>query len=293
MRAHIHSRSAGCQRASRAPPEIALISPPGTGKTTTLLQLATHAISGNAIIPLYWRLGEWSAQPKSLIANVLEERGAFNGITRADLNEIAGHGQLLLLLDGWNEIDPDTRRRVRSELDRLRREWPFVRIVATTRRQALDVPLHGPRIAVEALTKAQQMEIAEAMHGDAGKAVVDTAWRTRGLRELIAIPLYLKALVSVSALGSSPDSKEAVLRLFVEEHENAHDHAEALDRILLRRHRHYLIALASALNAAGKTAMAEDDANAIVASTTAELCAKEGSGHPGKPPHACALGWRH
>jgi hypothetical protein len=38
-------------------PEVAIVAPPGTGKTTTLLQLARHVLAVNSILPLYVRLG--------------------------------------------------------------------------------------------------------------------------------------------------------------------------------------------------------------------------------------------
>src|SRR5262249_55932968 len=49
---------------SRLPPawevarEFTLVAPPGPGKTTTMLQLSRHVLAGNAIVPLYFRLGD-------------------------------------------------------------------------------------------------------------------------------------------------------------------------------------------------------------------------------------------
>ena len=105
---------------------------------------------------------------------------------------------------------------------------PNARIIATTRRQMLDVPVSGPRIAIEPLSEDQQMAIARARFGAAGAKIVDDAWRTAGVRELISTPLYLSALLSGDSHGTSPTTKEEVLRLFVEQHERASDHAEAL-----------------------------------------------------------------
>src|SRR5580704_2534821 len=47
--------------------------------------------------------------------------------------------------------------------------------------------------------------------------IVDNAWRTAGVRELIATPLYLSALLSGGSQGASPTTKEEVLRLFVQQ----------------------------------------------------------------------------
>jgi NACHT C-terminal Alpha/Beta 2 len=251
-------------------PEITIIAPPGTGKTTTLLQLAGHVLTANSVVPLYFRLGDWSAGPSSLLAS-LHQRLAFKSISQDKLLRLAQRGRVLLLLDGWNELDPAAQRKLRVELDQIRHDCPYVRIVATTRRQMLDVPTSGPRVAIEPLSEDQEMAIAHAQFGADGEKIVDDAWRTTGVRELIATPLYLSALLSVGAQGSNPTTKEEVLRLFVEQHERARHHAEALHTTLLGCHTEVLTALATHLSATASTTMTEVDARRIVTTTIARL----------------------
>src|SRR5262249_60783016 len=74
-------------------PEVTIVAPPGTGKTTTLLQLAGHALDGGLIVPLYFRLGDWSAGLTGLFAG-LSQRAAFNGHSATDVAEIAPPGRL-------------------------------------------------------------------------------------------------------------------------------------------------------------------------------------------------------
>jgi hypothetical protein len=193
-------------------PEVTIIAPPGTGKTTTLLQLAGHVLARSAIIPLFFRLGDWSAGSSGLLASVRERR-AFREVSSADIELLAERGRLLLLLDGWNEIDADAQRKLRVEIETIRREYPDVRIIVTTRHQMLDVPISGPRIEIEQLSEDQQIEIARKGFGDAGEKAVDSAWREPGLRELIARPLYLSSLLSIASGGRAPTTKEDVLRL--------------------------------------------------------------------------------
>jgi hypothetical protein len=251
-------------------PEVTIVAPPGTGKTTTLLQLAGHALNANSILPLYFRLGDWSAGSTGLLAS-LYQRSAFKRISASDINALAERGRLLLLLDGWNELTLDAHKRLRVEIGQVRRDWPDVRIVATTRRQALDVPISGPRVHIEPLSEDQQMAIADALYVTAGKKTVDDAWRTPGVRALIATPLYLFALLAGGSQGAIADTKEAVLRLFVEQHERAAEHVEALQSALLGCHAEILTELASHLNAIGSTTMSETDARRLVATTAARL----------------------
>jgi len=263
-------------------PETVVVAPPGTGKTTTLFQLARQLISSKSTIPIYFRLGDWSASSLNLLES-LHERFAFKNISPHDMRQLADHGRLLLLLDGWNELDSAARQKLRIELDRIRGECPYIRIIATTRRQALDVPVSGPQIEIEALSEDQQMAIARARLGSDGEKIIDEAWRTPGVRELVATPLYLSALLSISSRGSSPTTKEEVLRLFVEQHEQASDHAEALQATLFGCHAQVLTALASHLNIAGSTVMTEADARQTVTKVVKQLLGQGQMAHQLEP----------
>lgn len=267
-------------------PEITLVAPPGTGKTTTVLQLARHVLAGNTIVPLYFRLGDVPDRNGGLLAT-LSQRAAFKNVGHDDLVALAECGRLLLVLDGWNELDAAARKRIRLDLDRIRLDWPHVRVVATTRRQVLDVPIGGPRIAIELLSEDQQMAIARAQSGDAGAKIVDDAWRTGGIRQLIATPLYLSALLGGASRGVRPTTKEEVLRLFVEQHERASEHAETLNATLLGCHTSVLRALARQLNAAASTAMAESEARRVVVEALNEL--RQQGQMTGQPEPSAAL----
>ena len=215
-------------------------------------------------------LADWSGSSASLVES-LRQRSAFRDISYEDLHHLIKHGRVLLLLDGWNELDETTRRNFRREVDQIRREYPDVRIIATTRRQMLEVPVSGPRIAIEPLSDEQQIAIAYEHSGTEGVKTVDDAWRTAGIRELISVPLYLSALLSTNASGTSPNTKGEILRLFVEQHDRASDHAEALLTTLLGCHAQILTILASHLNSVGTTTLTEAEARRIIATTTLEL----------------------
>ncbi len=251
-------------------PEITLVAPPGTGKTTTALQLARHVLASNLFVPLYFRLNDTPAGSDGLLATV-SRRTAFRSIVDDDLVALAERGRLLLVLDGWNELDAAARKLVRLDLGRIRRDWPHVRVVVTTRRQVLDVPISGSRIAIELLSEDQQIALARAQAGEAGATIVDDAWRTGGVRELIATPLYLSALLSGAVHGKAPTTKEKILRLFVEQHERAPEHGDILNSSLLGCHAQILRALAHHLNRSASTALSDADARRLVVNALAEL----------------------
>ena len=158
----------------------------------------------------------------------------------------------------------ELRQRATREIKSLQRYLPDLRIIVSTRQQALDVPISGPIVKIHALAESQQLEIARALRGSQGESVLDHAWRTPGLRELVAIPLYLTALVSRSSGGTLPTTKEEVLRLFVAEHEQAGEKAEALRKEFFGLHKELLTALAVEATRTTSTTISESRARAII-----------------------------
>ncbi len=134
--------------------------------------------------------------------------------------------------------------------------------------------MSGPRISIEPLPEDQQLAIGAAQLGAAGEKIVDEAWRAAGIRELIAIPLYLSALLLGDSNGARPTTKEEVLRLFIQTHERAHDHAEVLFATLFNCHEPLLTALAAKLNSEDATTMTETEARRVIAREVEQLRAQ-------------------
>ncbi|HTQ13450.1 MAG TPA: hypothetical protein VMH86_06200 [Rhizomicrobium sp.] len=250
--------------------ELSIISQPGTGKTTTLIQAAESILTDPFEAVGFVRLGNWAHEGRSLIDSIAN-KAAFDGLTARDILKRAEDNRLTLLLDGWNELDRTARGRAASEVENLRMDYPFLRIVISTRRQATELPISGVMIEVQALSDDQQMEIAQNIAGDDGVRVVDSAWRTKGVRDLVAIPLYLHALLANTPGGTLPTTKEEVLRLFIEGHERKRQHATALRDILEDSHRPVLIRLAVAATPSGNTYLSDEAARAIVSTVEREL----------------------
>ena len=173
----------------------------------------------------------------------------------------------MLLLDGWNELDAEARGRARVQVSALKAELPELGLIVSTRRQALDVPFGGTRVDLLPLNEEQQMEIAVAMRGDAGAKIVDQAWRTAGVRELVTIPLYLTALLSLPENAPFPTTKEEVLRHFVAAHEKEASHTEALRAVVEGFQQDYLDGLAVSATRTANTAIADSDARRSIVET--------------------------
>lgn len=248
--------------------KIVLLSAPGTGKTTSLVQIARKMLDVGPA-PVLVPLGEWAESGKSILASLLDRQG-YGGLTIGHFQFLAHLGELALLLDGWNEVPPHARLRLIKELEQLEREFPLLNLVMSSR-GSVDVPLQGRRVKVQPLSDDQQSAIASAMRGAAGLDVLDAAWRTNGLNELVTIPLYLRALMEVASGGKLPETKEQVLRGMVEAHEADPYNKEIFHRELESLHRTYLVSIAAAAQADGGTTQPEAVTRDAITSTAQRL----------------------
>lgn len=253
--------------------EIVVVAPPGTGKTTTLLQVARCIAANATLVATFIPLSEWSAQTHTLLQSVVQ-RSAFAGEREEHLKLLADAGRLVLVMDGWNELDTASRKRLRAEIQGMQRDYPSLGIVMSTRVQALDVPISGPVVEIEPLSETQQLMIARTYRGDAGERILDQARRTRGLRDLVAIPLYLTKLLSESPSGTLPTTKEAVLRLFVEEIDRNPDKRAALEGVTLGFHTSMLTMLAADATLAGSVALSHHQARSTISKVVGRLIAE-------------------
>lgn len=243
--------------------EIAVIAPPGTGKTTTLLQLVEAILSNSSSVAVFIPLSEWSTRSDTFFQSLVR-RATFRDAKERQFELLGKHGRLVLILDGWNELDEVSKRRVRNDVKCLRRDFPDIGLVVSSRHRDFDIPIEGPVVQVDVLTEGQQLEIARALRGSEGESLMDHAWRTPGLRELVAIPLYLTALLKQTPGGSLPTTKEEVLRCFVTEVEKDTDKRTTLRKAFQGFHRDLLIAIAAEATRAETVALSEAQARAVV-----------------------------
>lgn len=253
--------------------QVAVIAAPGTGKTTTLLQLTEATLANAASVAVFIPLSEWATGSDRLFQSLLK-RVAFRDASEPQLELLARHGKLVLVLDGWNELDEASKRRVRNELKALRRDFPDIRVVISSRHRDLDIPINGPVVEVDLLTEEQQLEIAKSLRGPDGESLMDHAWRTSGLRELVAIPLYLTALLKQAPGGSLPKTKEEVLRFFVAELEQDRDKLATLRQALQGVHRKFLEGIAVEATKSETVTLSEEEARVAVNSVQDRLKAE-------------------
>jgi hypothetical protein len=253
--------------------DLILVAGPGMGKTTTVFQVAEGVLENSYGAPLIVMLNDWATEKATILESILK-RHAFRGILEDDLRRAAAQPGVVLLLDGWNELDAESRKRARVQMNTLKAELPDLGLVVSTRKprnQALDVPFGGKRVDLLPLNHDQQMQIARAVQGEDGARLVDQAWRTAGVRELVTIPLYLTALLSLPKGMPFPTTKEEVLRHFVAAHEGETSRAEAMHAVVQDLQQDYLDGLAVFATRTANTAVSDSNARRSVSDTAALL----------------------
>jgi hypothetical protein len=242
------------------------------GKTTTVFQVAEGVLEIGSGTALIMPLGDWATENAALLSSILR-RPAFSGVSEPNFRAVAAKPGVVLLLDGWNELDAASRERARVQIASLKAELPELGFLISTRKQVLDIPFAGTRVDLLPLSDGQQMEIARAMRGETGAELLDQAWRTAGVRELVTIPLYLTALLSLPDGARFPTTKEEVLRRFVAAHEEDASCAEALNAATNGLQQDYLDGLAVFATTTANTAITDSNARRSVDDTARLLVA--------------------
>ncbi len=250
--------------------DLLLVAPPGMGKTATLFHLARSVSDIGNGIPLVLPLGEWATGTENILGSILK-RPAFLHVSESDFRTAADNPGIVLLLDGWNELDALSRQRAGIQIARLKLELPEVGLVVATRQEALDVPLAGKAVEILPLGDEQQINIARALRGADGERLVDQAWRTPGVSDLVAVPLYLTALLDLPPGTAFPRTKEEVLRRFVAAQENDEAHKPSLRAVVDGFQAEYLERLAVVLTDSGNTSLSAPTARQSVAAVTRDL----------------------
>jgi formylglycine-generating enzyme required for sulfatase activity len=192
---------------------------PGSGKSTTLRMHALQVASDpfRRRVPIFVTLSEWlrdPAKPLSLQDFVAER--ARVGIAD-ELDRLGKNGELTVLLDGLDEINPAQRLRLDEEIRQLEQHWHASRVVVSSRRYRLIRGLSGgfrdadildlePELAAELLKRL----LAEIPETRARAEAIALIWRARfasevrSWREFGKVPLFVTLIADLIASGEEP-----------------------------------------------------------------------------------------
>ena len=244
---------------------------PGGGKTTALFELAARLLE-NGTVSILLPLSEQAASGIEFL-DVVARRAAFNEqLTVRHLQALARHGRLILLMDGWNELSSAARSRTRPALEGFRRDYPNVGLVLATRSEVPRPALSRSfSLRLDRLTSQQRAAIIQHRLGEEAESLCERIARSSNLDEITRIPLYLQALLKIHAEEELPETREGLLRAFVNVHEARPERHARLREELFGCHASYLRELAAILVREGSTALSETEARRAVANVSRRL----------------------
>lgn len=247
---------------------------PGSGKTTTLLQLAeVIADRRRDAVTLLVSVPHWSESSTNddLLAHCAT-KDAFieQGTTTHHLRSLARGGHLVVLLDGWNEVPPASLNRLLPGLKRTRQDFPLLAILVGTR---MAVGLAEPHAVfrVAPLTEHLRDDIlARALLPDDPRR--EAIRHDPALDEITRTPLYLSAFLA-APVDVAPVRGELLSHLIAQQKRPANE-LRFRDALGPFRDR-YLQDLAFAAVKTGRTWLPQTDARRVV-SDTARVLADDG-----------------
>jgi predicted NACHT family NTPase len=106
----------------------------GQGKSIFLRYLAARELTLGEWVPVFMELRRLTGT-RSVADQVVEELKSLGlaHATREVFEALAASGHLVLLLDGFDEVDEARVSELLSELESLAFRWPNLRLVATSR----------------------------------------------------------------------------------------------------------------------------------------------------------------
>ena len=263
---------------------IVLEGPGGSGKTTTLIQLAQRTRTG---VPVVVDLPAWTASGRHILEYITgmpvfqaEQLGS------ADLARVQQAEPLLLLLNGWNEVGESISAATDVALRELDREFLGAGIVVATRTHHLVPPLPGAlRLRLLPLGREKRAAYLAARLG--GKAV-DLRERIEAepsLDGLTRTPFILAEVASLFEVGAAiPDTKLGILAQVLDLHEQREEHRNPLATApVFGRQGDFLKALACAMTRRAGVDLSDADACEEIAAVAQEL-ASRGQIEPARAP---------
>ncbi|WP_298335628.1 NACHT domain-containing protein [uncultured Erythrobacter sp.] len=249
---------------------VTIIGDPGSGKSHALSQIALALLETSDMIPVVRSLPALAAKEISIDANICGG-GPFDAVTLDGFSELARAGRLVLLLDGWNELNAGQREWAWHQLEELKRSHPSILLILTSRIGTAG-PLDDDNILeIRPFARDRQLAVAEQLYGSDGRDILIRARAVGPLRPLLKTPIFLTAILQQGTDGALPSDRESAIAAAVATAGGSQQRRDKLRAVLDGQQQVYLEAIAWTLMEAGTVIVDEQDLLPVIANTSAIL----------------------
>jgi hypothetical protein len=255
---------------------IILEAPAGSGKTTTVVQLARQALSAGRLAFLV-DLPEWVRSGKDFLSYVATRpQFASKDLDATLLAKLRGDQPPIFLLNGWNEVPVAGAEAADEALRELDRSFPAAIVIVATRKHSVVPQLRGSfRLELSPLRRPQRDEYLRLALGESAHDLRVKLNNSRVLDSITRTPLFLAEVVDLYRSGKDiPATKMGVLGAVIDAIEQSPEHRTSLRQGPLRGHAsNYLQSISMEMTARGETAIVEADARIMVTAASEGLLA--------------------
>jgi hypothetical protein len=264
----------GIRRLLNKGERLILEAPAGTGKTTTLVQLAKFYMDDSELAFLI-DLPLWAKSKKEVLEFIAGRREFLSrGISAQDLARLYPKERLTFLLNGWNEISDNYSEDAIIALRELERSFPDAGIIVATRTRHITPPLpRALKARLLPLNRSQREQYLTESLGVAAPTLNSMLDKNTVLDALTQTPLILSEVTTLFASGKPiPATKMGVLSAVMSLIDKRDEHRDHLQREPLIGHSSdYLAALAIQMIARGDSTVVEENARSILRSVSVSL----------------------
>jgi hypothetical protein len=192
-----------------------LIGAPGCGKTATLNKVlysfSKRKLDGEEQLktPLLIFANEYSEDRS--IRYLAEKLMPAESLEKAFLK-----GEILLIIDGVNELPTRLKYLIVSEIERLKSDYSNLSLIISSRKYGFKNRLDLPVFEIKELDKDRITSFIKSYTGDSASQLSEQINANLSLLKLASNPLLLKMIIAVGKKGGIPESKGKLFDLFIE-----------------------------------------------------------------------------
>ncbi len=245
---------------------------PGSGKTTTLIQVAQKLVDKD-IVPFLLSLPEWIDSTNDNIIDYLANNPCLSSknITTDNLLSLYKNGKCIFLLNGWNEIEPSNIKKATRLLARLNREYTAAGIILATRESSFSPPFFDEsKLIIKELSNSQRRQLIQQSISEDISGQIES---NRSLSQITRTPLFLIELIEIYQDSHTlPRTRVEIFERILRKIEISSEHSVNLQSPPMSgKSEYYLIWLSSCATRLGQVIIKYDDACREIDAATTQL----------------------